>query len=111
MIETWILVTLAALGSWDIIRRLLPVRVPTVAGKIIIVLLAWLLIRCAARDIVIALAVPGTLILVSGIMHPEPHTPWGPYLREYMGVHRHAQKRHRQQPAPPPRIGHRLPRI
>jgi hypothetical protein len=105
----WILITMAALGGWDILRRLLPVKVPPVAGKIILVLIAWALIRYGTSIIVYSLGVPGTLILVSRILNPEPHDPWGPYLAEaYRSVKYDRQKKQSHNQS---RVGHRLPKL
>jgi hypothetical protein len=80
MLITLALITLATLGSWDILRRLLPVRIPVVIGKLLTVAIAYSLLNWGTRSIVVSLCVPGVLLLLNGILRPEPSSPWGIHL-------------------------------
>lgn len=116
-----VIMTLATLGSWDILRRLLPTGVPVVAGKIACVVIAWLLITRTEPSIVLSLAVPGSLMLLTSIIRVEPFVPWGPTIAAFtQDIMRSRPRRSSatnqarepsRQAEPPPKIGHRIPRL
>lgn len=103
---------LAVLGGWDIARRLLPFRVPIAAGELACAGLAILLLKWAAPTIILALCVPGGIMVLSAIVSPEPHSPWGPQVMEMVRIYRQ-RHRHGMREAPPPvrKIGNRIPRL
>jgi len=104
--------TLATLGSWDILRRLLPVRLPVVIGKIICLGIAWVLIVKAPSSAVEALSVPGGLMLLSIILQPEPNQPWGSHVSEFLALIRsRRQASPGKQAQSPPRVGNRVPKL
>lgn len=107
MLVTLTLLSLATLGTWDILRLLLPTRVPQVIGKLSCVLIPWLLLKYAPDPILLPLCVPGVFLLINRVISPDQHTPWGPALAELVRV---ARRRRTDAPSaqPPPRIGNRI---
>ena len=101
---------LAVLGSWDIARRLLPCKVPVVVGKVACLALGAVLLRWASPTIVLALCVPGGLMVLAIVLSPEPYTPWGPYVTEAVKLYR---RRHQnmQETKPVTKVGNRVPRL
>jgi hypothetical protein len=103
---------LAVLGSWDIVRRLLPVHVPVVLGKLACLGLGAALLKWASPTILLALCVPGGLMVLAIILSPEPHTPWGPYVTEAVRLFRRRRSGDmREARLVAPRIGNRVPRL
>lgn len=106
-----LIITLSALGGWDILRRLLPVRMPVTLGKSIIVVLAWVLITHVPAAIIISLAVPGLLMILSAIINPEPVSPWGPGLWRFITHSPEPHPAPGQEASPADKVGHRIPRL
>jgi hypothetical protein len=86
-------IIIAVLGVWDIARRLLPFHVPVVLAELACVGLALALLKWADPITVLALCVPGGFIVLSTVVKPSPHVPWGPRVLEAIRIYRH---RHRQ---------------
>jgi hypothetical protein len=86
-------IVLAVLGSWDIARRLLPVHVPVAIAELACVGLALVLLKWAGPDTILALSVPGGFMVLSAVVTPGAHTPWGPRVLETIRIYR---QRHRQ---------------
>lgn len=101
------LVTMATLSVWDIARRLFPTALPVVVGKLAWVAVAWCLLRYVPGDMLLALCVPGTLMLLGALLNPEPNVPWGPTLLEAL---RRLRKPPRSHEILPGRVGKRMPR-
>ena len=104
-----VILTLAVLGSWDISRRLLPVRVPVVLGKLACVMIAWALITAAPHVILFSLAVPGALMVLQTVIKPEPNVPWWAYVN--LPTKPKAGKPGVQAQPPASGVGHRIPRV
>jgi hypothetical protein len=94
---------LATLATWDILRRLLPTRVPVVVGKLLLVVIAWVLLKYAHHDILLTLSVSGVLLLISRLV-PADVYHWGPYVADYWRIQRRRQVRASG-------VGHRVPRV
>jgi hypothetical protein len=88
-----VILTLAVLGGWDILRRLLPAVLPSVLGKIICVAGAWSLLRWAPGSMILSLSAFGGLILVSNLVPAEPYTPWGEYVSDLIQLNRSRKAR------------------
>jgi hypothetical protein len=93
MVLKLIEIILAVLGSWDIARRLLPVHIPVALAELACVGLALVLLKWAGPTTITALCVPGALIVLSAVVTPGTHTPWGPRVMEAIRIYR---QRHRQ---------------
>lgn len=98
---------LATLGSWDVLRRVLPVRLPGILPKITCAVIAWALYKYAPRDILLPLCVPGVLLLISPLVPSEPWEHWGTYVTALLKLRR---KDELSKVAPGSRVGHRVPR-
>lgn len=100
---------LAVLGGWDIARRLSPVRVPVLLGEMACAGLGAILYLYAEPVIILALCVPGALLLLATILSPAPHVPWGPRAMEIIRLYRqrHRQGMHESHPAR--KVGNRIP--
>lgn len=96
---------LATLGSYDILRRFLPAKVPVLAGKIMCVLIPMILQRYAPHAILLSLCVPGVLLLLRPITAVESFTPWGTVVTE---AWRSIRKKNTQ---PARGVGNRVPRL
>jgi hypothetical protein len=85
-------IIIAVLGVWDIARRLIPFRVPVFLAEIACVGIALVLLKWAGPVTVLALCVPGGIMVLSTVVKPGPHVPWGPRALEAIRIYRH---RHR----------------
>lgn len=94
---------LSTLATWDILRRLWPVRVPVVVAKLLLVVIAWVLLKYADHDILLTLSVSGVLLLISRLV-PADVYHWGPYVADFWRIQRRRQQR-------PSAVGRRVPRI
>jgi hypothetical protein len=97
---------LATIGSWDILRRLLPTRVHPLLGKLMCVAIPYSLYRWASPAIVLPLCVPGVLLLLNNVISAERFIPWGELLADLMRL-----RRRKDLPAPTSGVGNRVPRI
>jgi hypothetical protein len=102
-----VIFTLAALGGWDILRRVLPVRLPVAAGEVVCFVIAYVLITRAPGSIVQALAVIGGMIIIATFIRTEPSSPWGDAVMQFI----RARQANPRRQVPPERIGHRVPRL
>lgn len=104
MLTTLLLLVLSTLGTWDLLMRLLPVRLPVIAAKLMCLAIPWSLLNYAPRSIILILCVPGVLVLLGRLIaytNVPATEPWGRYL----------SLRRKPAPAPSPRrmVGRRIP--
>lgn len=85
-------IIIAVLGAWDIARRLIPFHVPVVLAELACVGAALVLLKWADPTTVLALCVPGGFIVLSTVVKPGAHVPWGPRVMEAIRIYR---QRHR----------------
>lgn len=104
-----VIVTLATLGVWDVLRRALPWRLPATAGKCVCFVTAYLLYTRVPFSIVQAFAVVGGMMILANIVTLEPFVPWGSAFAEYVRSRR-TLRSNRDVPAPP-RVGNRVPKL
>lgn len=112
MLTTLLLLVLATLGTWDILKRLLPVQVPVLLGKLACVAIPLCLLNWTPHAIVLALCVPGVLLILSWLTgSTEPVRPWGPYVADLLRLLKLRRKPQQPGTSLPDRIGHRIPRL
>lgn len=102
-------ITLAVLGAWDIARRLIPFRVPVVVGKLACVGAAVALLKWADPITVLALCVPGGLMVLATVVRPESHVPWGTHVLEAIRIYRQRHRQGMRESRLSNRVGQRIP--
>lgn len=100
---------LATLGSWDIARRLVPVRVPVLLGELGAAGLAAVLLKWADPIILLSLSVPGAFMVLAIILSPAPHVPWGPRVTEMARLYKGRHQQDMREGHPVRKIGNRIP--
>jgi hypothetical protein len=76
VIVHFLLVLLATISGYDIVKRILPVRVAPVLARVLAGVLATILWIFCPTPILIGLAVVGGLMVLGPYISSEPHTPW-----------------------------------
>jgi hypothetical protein len=104
-------VILACLGCWDIARRLLPFRVPVAVAELATIGLGLVLYRWADASILVPLCVPGGLMVLSVVVSPGPHAPWGSRALEAVRIYKQRHRQGMREARPTTRVGRRIPKL
>jgi hypothetical protein len=104
-------IILACTGCWDIIRRLLPVRVPVALAELATIGLGFVLYRWADPATLVALCVPGGLLVLAIVVSPAPHIPWGPQVLEAIRIFRQRRRQGMREARSASKVGRRIPTL
>lgn len=104
-------IVLAVLGTWDIARRLLPFRVPVAFAELACVGLGLTLNKWVTPTTLVALCVPGGLMVLAVVVSPAPYTPWGSHVLEAIRIFRQRRHQGMREARPANRVGRRIPPI
>ncbi len=102
-------IILAVLGSWDIARRLIPVHIPIALAELACIGLALVLLKWAGPTTITALCVPGAFIVLSAVVKPGSHTPWGSSVLEAIRIYRNRRRQGMRESRFANRVGKRIP--
>lgn len=102
-------IVLAVLGCWDVLRRLLPFRVPVAVAEIACIGLGLALLRWATTDILLSLCVPGGLMVLNVVVSPAPHAPWGSQVAEAVRIYKRRHRQGMREARPTSGVGRRIP--